>query len=194
MLKVSYTKILTSTCFDNCALSEYRTHKLEKMRRDDTKRQGIAADLLLQKSLGFMPEIVQDFAGKPYLLNSEYNFNLSHSGNFAACAVSDTPVGIDIQKRGVYNHSVAARCFSVDELEYLNNSKNKETAFLEIWCKKESFLKASGFGITINLNSFSVFKDAGKFKFCTLSDDAFFLCVCREINAEPDDISYIDLP
>lgn len=35
--------------------------------------------------------------GKPYLLNyPDVHFNISHSGEYVACAVADSPVGVDI--------------------------------------------------------------------------------------------------
>lgn len=194
MLKISYTQIPDNFILGKYTISEYRTQKLKKFKFKDAAEQGTAADLLLQEMLGFMPQIEQIGIGKPKLINSALEFNLSHSGRFAACAVSDTPVGIDIQKRGVFNPSAAKRSFADDELDFLDKSEDKEQAFLEIWCKKESFLKATGTGITVNLNSFSVFKDCGDYKFYSISNEAFYLSVCREKSAVPDSISYIDLP
>ncbi len=35
--------------------------------------------------------------GKPYFPSPRCQFNLSHSGTLALCALSDRPVGVDIQ-------------------------------------------------------------------------------------------------
>ncbi|MBE6718409.1 MAG: hypothetical protein E7574_04045 [Ruminococcaceae bacterium] len=35
--------------------------------------------------------------GKPYIEGNPFYFSLSHSGDYAVCAISDTPVGIDIE-------------------------------------------------------------------------------------------------
>ena len=45
-----------------------------------------------------LPEMAREERGKPYFPGApQYHFNLSHSGPFALCALSDRPVGVDIQ-------------------------------------------------------------------------------------------------
>lgn len=42
--------------------------------------------------------VVRTETGKPYLrLHPELSFNISHSGDWIACALGDAPVGLDIQ-------------------------------------------------------------------------------------------------
>ena len=75
-------------------------------------------------------------------------FNLSHSGDFVMLAISDTPVGCDIEHlhKAILSHHV----FHPQELARLRSlpegdARNRE--FLRLWTAKEAFLKAIGTGI-----------------------------------------------
>lgn len=50
--------------------------------------------------------------GKPYILHVPWYYNLSHSGDYVALAISDAPVGIDIQQKRPYTDSLVKRFFS----------------------------------------------------------------------------------
>jgi len=85
--------------------------------------------------------------GKPYLQSHKNtHFNISHSGEYAVCAVSDVPVGIDIQKRVPFNSLVANRIFSPQQLKEISDSKDKDAAFCRIWTKHEACAKLTGAG------------------------------------------------
>ena len=90
-----------------------------------------------------------------YILNKP--FNVSHTGNYVACALSDEPVGIDIEQMRPSDQKIAERFFTLDERAYI--SANDSTAsFYEIWTKKESRIKWEGRGLSKPLPSFSVFE------------------------------------
>ena len=95
--------------------------------------------------------------GKPYIKNTDIHFNISHSGDYAVCAISDCEVGIDIQKIEKPNLQVAKRFFAKKEYEYILNQpdeKSKTEAFYRIWTLKESFVKAVGVGTNLPFDSF----------------------------------------
>ena len=96
--------------------------------------------------------------GKPYIKNcDDIHFNISHSGDYAVCAISDCEVGIDIQKIEKPNLQVAKRFFAKNEYEYIANQpdeKSKSDAFYRIWTLKESFVKAIGVGTNLSFDSF----------------------------------------
>lgn len=98
--------------------------------------------------------------GKPYLEQSELQFNLSHSHDLAVYAfTTHTPVGIDIEKiRDTYNEGVAQRFFSVNEYEAFSKQPNeqKQVEFFRIWTSKEALIKALGKGLRFPLTSFSI--------------------------------------
>jgi 4'-phosphopantetheinyl transferase len=86
--------------------------------------------------------------GKPYLLNyTDVHFNISHSGEYVACAVSNKPVGVDIQKIGEYNPGITERICNEIELEQIEKSSDKASEFTKLWTKKEAILKMYGTGI-----------------------------------------------
>ncbi len=86
--------------------------------------------------------------GKPYLRDyPNVHFNISHSGQYVACAVADRPVGIDVQVVGTYRPDVAVRVCSEGELAKIETSDNLATEFTKLWTRKEAYLKMLGCGI-----------------------------------------------
>ena len=94
--------------------------------------------------------------GKPFLVNDyDIHFNISHAGDYIACAISNEPVGIDVEVIRVPDFRIAQRFYSPDEMEYVMEDKCKYR-FYEIWTKKESRIKWEGKGLYKSLASFSV--------------------------------------
>ena len=88
-------------------------------------------------------------------------FNVSHSGDLWACALAvGAEVGLDVEEirpeRAV--ESMARRYFSGIEADAVLalDGPERVAAFHRVWTRKEAWLKAQGFGITIPLDSFSV--------------------------------------
>lgn len=98
--------------------------------------------------------------GKPYLVDYPgLYFNLSHSGNVAACAVADCEVGMDVQVYGKGREAVAKRFFTGQEQEMLQRAKEEgrfEEVFFGLWSIKESYLKYTGLGMKMGLDSFDI--------------------------------------
>lgn len=97
--------------------------------------------------------------GKPFLSNMpNIHYNISHSGKYIACAISDEPIGIDIELIEPVNLKVAERFFTQDETAYIMNCEQqyRQYRFFEVWTKKESRIKLDGKGL-YKLPSFSVF-------------------------------------
>ena len=98
--------------------------------------------------------------GKPGLLDSPrpLDFNLSHSGDWLACAVTaGTAVGLDIEycdpDRDVLK--LAGRFFQAPEIAALQAcSKAEQTArFYDYWTLKEARIKAGGAALGLGLES-----------------------------------------
>lgn len=91
---------------------------------------------------------------KPVLLEVPIFFNLSHSANFCACAVSETPVGVDIQyMEDKKILCLAKRFFLPQEYAMLVDCPKNERKrlFYWLWTRKESYLKAKGKGLSFIL-------------------------------------------
>lgn len=102
--------------------------------------------------------------GKPFIAPSQntacIDFNLSHSGEMALCAISNNhPVGVDIEQYSERNYlGLAKRFFSLEEYQALLNLPIAQhcQAFFHIWTQKEAFIKAIGEGLSYPLDKFSV--------------------------------------
>lgn len=97
--------------------------------------------------------------GKPRLAGAgAVCFNLSHSGIYAAAAVSrGREVGIDVEKirPDASGRDIAARFFSGEEQVWLDATPGVE-AFFRLWTAKEAVLKAMGTGLSTGLRRLSV--------------------------------------
>lgn len=95
--------------------------------------------------------------GKPYFENTPAFVSISHSKGLCLAALSDKELGADIEKHCYQTDrltKLASRYFTKDEQAYVNVSPDER--FYEIWCKKESYVKYTGEGLSRGMNSFSV--------------------------------------
>ncbi len=115
-----------------------------------------------------MDEFIYNEHKKPYLppsCNSSLYFNLSHSGRYVMCILSEDENGCDTQQIKDDDIRIADRFFSESEKAYLascspdgsgKDIRSKKRAFYEIWALKESCLKAAGYGLSHELSGFDV--------------------------------------
>ncbi|MDE5803582.1 MAG: 4'-phosphopantetheinyl transferase superfamily protein [Lachnospiraceae bacterium] len=96
-------------------------------------------------------EIVKAPGGKPSLPDSRgLFFNLSHSGAYAACAISDREVGLDIQQcKKAVRPAVLDRVLHEMEKDCCAGLSEEEKAafFFRIWAAKEAYVKCTGEGL-----------------------------------------------
>ena len=126
---------------------------IQKWKKENDPWQEILSDILKRDySIDEMPQILKDEYGKPYFENGQLQFNVSHSGEYLAIAISESTVGVDIQapkniKEGMYKKIVQA-----NEQELIG--EKRQTDFLRLWTLKESFVKAEGKGLRISLKDY----------------------------------------
>lgn len=99
--------------------------------------------------------------GKPYLEDSLFYFNSSHTDELFACAVTvQCDVGLDIEKIKPMpdGEQIARSYFCPEELEEFLalEGEEQQAAFFRCWTRKEAYLKATGTGLSTDLNSFQV--------------------------------------
>jgi 4'-phosphopantetheinyl transferase len=97
---------------------------------------------------------------------SEITFNLSHSGGVALYAITRRrEVGVDIEqmRRNSDLEGIARRFFSAHEQRQLEGlpAEEKVHAFFRCWARKESYIKATGDGLSLPLSQFDVSLEAG---------------------------------
>lgn len=102
---------------------------------------------LAQSGLSPDLEPVRLPGGKPVL--SDFHFSLSHSGAWAVCAVSDRPVGVDLELERSYRPSVE-RKLTPREREQLSmlDPQVRRSGFFDLWVLKEAALKQTGEGLS----------------------------------------------
>lgn len=138
-----------------------RQNRIQTTKRTETKASLLGAGLLLKAVLKKEYDL-DDFTvetnefGKPYLKERpEIRFNLSHSGDFAVCTVSDTDCGVDIENTTAPHEAmgVANRFFSRNEYAAMMLSPNPNEAFCRLWTLRESYVKMRGKGFAIGLST-----------------------------------------
>ena len=101
--------------------------------------------LLLEYGIDELPVFIHDVNGKPMLQgHPDIHFSLSHCHEAVAVAVSDRPIGIDIEITGHYSPEVARQVMSDDEMRQIETSGRPEVAFTRLWTMKESLFKLTG--------------------------------------------------
>lgn len=97
--------------------------------------------------------------GKPRLAGAAFQFNLAHSGDWAALAVCrDGEIGVDLEcLRSVRDGpGIAARYFAPEEHLAVAEAQCPDTKFLQVWTRKEAVVKLLGVGLLQPLTSFAV--------------------------------------
>ena len=144
-------------------VSPERRAAIEKYRFEKDKRLSLGAGLLFNLALSDLnidPSAVsvkKGEHGKPYLI--EYPgvfFNLSHSGSRAMCVISDRECGCDVEKISGEHMSVAEHFFTGPEQEYIAKGTEGDAGrFFRLWTHKESYIKATGAGLSALKDRFS---------------------------------------
>lgn len=143
-------------------VSEDRKNKISRFRFDRDKKLSCGAYLLLIKMLTeeniTHPLFKTQKYGKAYISNYEnIHFNLSHSGNYVACAISDSKIGVDIEYNDpTIDLDIAKNFFYNDEYTQIMNSDNPSNEFFKYWVLKESYMKYTGLGFHLDLDSFEI--------------------------------------
>lgn len=140
-------------CFERYyrGLPEFRRKKADALKNLEMKAQSVGVWSLWEK------------IRKEYRLSEGCVFNFSHSGTYAMCAVELTGrrvrVGCDLEKVGPLRMKVAGHFFCQEEYEKILEKKTEEERselFYRYWVLKESFMKATGRGMALPVNSFCI--------------------------------------
>ena len=199
--------------YDKCLehLDVSRKERINKIKNTKSKIESLAAGTLLAYSLNIENidisnhQILKGENGKPHFIDlPNINFNLSHTDGYAMCVLSDNVIGCDIQKHVKYNINIAKRFFNKEEYQSILDEPNdgiRARLFYDYWTAKEAFIKETGAGLSMELNSFYV--DIKKGQIIAPLDnkhyfinykaiDTYSIAICSPINNLPAKLSFVD--
>lgn len=179
MTIVYYTKISDSLSIEKfryylSTLPVYMQLKIENYRNFKDQKLILFGKLLL-RTIGnefntkgdILNKIKYNSFGRPYVIDEHINdFNISHSGDYVVCVVSNhCRVGIDIEKidKNINILDYKSQMLDQEWFEIMNSSL-KSNAFYDFWTKKEAVVKAEGEGLSIPFKSFQIVDNIVKLK------------------------------
>jgi 4'-phosphopantetheinyl transferase len=152
-----------SALLDPDEIDRARRFRFEESRRRYITRRGRLRELL-SLYVDEAPERIRLTAnefGKPFLKGSDVQFNVSYSKHVGLVAVSPgKKVGCDIEWRdpGFPSADIAQAFFSPAEVRAYRevDPSQRVEAFFNCWTRKEAYIKARGWGLSLPLDSFEV--------------------------------------
>ena len=125
--------------------------------RNRTAYGELLARQLLSERTGIAIENIsfsRDTLGKPFCGQSEFQFNISHSGNWVVCSIGKVVNGVDVESDQEMDMAIAKEHFLVNEYNHLLMIPEEErnATLLKLWTVKESYLKYTGKGLSGGLN------------------------------------------
>lgn len=145
-------------------LSPSRKAHIDKMKKYDDQLRSLAASFLIEKLLKENSyknyQLLNNDNGKPYLKDSDLFVSISHSAEGVVCAISETAIGIDIEKIKPVTEKFINYVCNEKESEYvLANLEEGPQRFFAVWTAKEAYLKKHNMTLgdvrTIDTLSFS---------------------------------------
>ena len=142
-----------------------RQKKADRYGNETVRRRSLAVAMLLHYGLQQAGLDATELAfahneeGKPYLAGETLCFNLSHSGEWAVCAIAGGEVGCDVEKVTQCKLGVAERFFCREEYDDIAAQPLGEAQadrFFRYWTLKESFMKATGLGMKLGFDTFRI--------------------------------------
>lgn len=166
-------------------ISEQRREQAVKFKHELGQRLCVLAYQLLKQGLSEVygieenPVFEYNEHGKPSIIgHPEICFNLSHCKEAAICAISDQPVGVDVESVRSFNESLVRYTMNEDEIRQIESSEDQAVAFIRLWTMKESAMKLIGTGISNDMKH--VLQQEGlNFETFVDAQSRFVYSICR---------------
>ena len=202
-----YDPVLAGKVYER--LDDVRRKKADLCRKPEARAASLAVGFLARYSLedaGYADfRILYEPGGRPMVETDgpPVFLSLSHSGDYAVCAVSQRPVGVDLQKRqsvkaGVLRLFYSERQAGLFRKRYgIGESGIMEgealDRFLREWTVKESYMKMTGKGMKMGFADLFVEKKKKTVVFAGKEGgpavfreydalDGYFLSACTAVN------------
>lgn len=141
--------------------------------------------------------------GKPYLPHlPDLHISVSHSGEWYICAISNQPVGIDLQEHALLHsetqeqaliryRKIARRFFHPSEADFVD--ADPKNHFFPVWTAKESYVKYTGQGMDQYYDAFCVLDESASLPteipwqteqasfFQIPFSDTYTFCICTAV-------------
>lgn len=164
---------------------------ITKFKRKQDQLASLYGKLLLQEGLfrfgmkSSLNDLQYTKYNKPYVKNNQVSFNISHSGDYVVCAISNevNTLGIDIEKNQKINFNDFQNIWTERELKLINK---KTKIFYKYWTRKEALIKADGRGFMLDLKKIDVVNSK-----LLLNDKLYYL---KEININVDYTMHLASP
>ena len=180
-------------------ISDQRREQALKFKHEQGQRLCVLAYQLLkeglQKEYGLTDNPIFEYNehGKPSIVgHPEIYFNLSHCKEAVVCAISDKPVGVDVEGRREMGDKVVKRVFSPYEIEAIMQSEEPfDIGFIRLWTAKESIVKYTKEGLSHGLDDIEIDPGSYRIRKCTGIDvenvylsrfeaDGYYITVCSQ--------------
>lgn len=153
-------------------MTSKKQKEIAAYRFEEDKKRSVCGYMLALKALSeFLNEDESEIKisyqknGKPVC--DKAFLSIAHAGDYAVCAVSALPVGIDAENANrKVTLKAAMRVCTENEMNYIfgeptfnemkEYDKNTKLRFLEVWTKKEAFGKMTGEGINYDMKNTDV--------------------------------------
>lgn len=142
------------------------------LRQEAVRRLGVENTAL---TLAFSEQ------GKPFFKNYEtFFFNWSHTRDALVIAVSDAVVGVDVERLPLRHDAqrLARRFFTAHEAAAVSAAQDPDARFAELWTRKEAYLKYTGTGLSVPLDSFDTLQPPASELLRTFTRDGWVISVC----------------
>lgn len=160
MINIYYIKITEDLSFDvmqkllnsmpTNIVDEVLQYKFIEQQQHSLLGKKILQYALQKNNLNYdLATIQYQKKDKPYL-SDEFDFNISHSGEYVCIALSkSTSIGIDVEKHRPIDIHLFKKYFNDDEWQNIINSSQPEDLFFDYWTIKEAAIKCDGRGVEI---------------------------------------------
>lgn len=168
-------------------ISEQRREQALKFKYEQGQRLCVLAYQLLKQGLreiyGITENPVFEYNehGKPSIVgHPEIFFNLSHCKYAAVCALSDQPIGIDVESIREYKENLVRYTMNDEEVCEIESSDNPAATFIRLWTMKEATMKLIGTGIS---NDMKTVIDTSSYKYTTVERQRYIYTVCENLDS-----------
>lgn len=182
-----------------------RREKVIRYRMPDDRKRSLGAGIILRRILqenGLTENDMRYSENEKPVADSVF-FNVSHAGDYVVGVSSDCQVGCDIEKIRKAPMEIAQRHFLVTESAYIQAAPDRDKAFFTLWTLKESYMKMTGMGMSLPLDSFEIVRTTDGFAlgkspekpcfFKTMEFDGHMFSVSNEKNFVMAESDFEDL-